>query len=81
MALALTQPERYGAVATEAIRAWVTPVTKALRHAGCSPSQASARATALVSGLRGIALDRYLTGDKARTDAAAEHIIAGAADG
>jgi AcrR family transcriptional regulator len=75
MGLALTQPDRYGAMAADAIHAWVNPVAGALRRTGLGPAQARARATALVSGLRGIAHDRYLTGDRARTDAAAEQII------
>jgi len=76
MGLAMTQPDQYGALAADAIHAWVKPVAHALRWAGLSTAQAQARATALVSGLRGIAHDRYLTGDRARTDAAAEQIIA-----
>jgi hypothetical protein len=76
MGLALTQPDRYRAMAADAIHAWVTPVALALRRAGFSAAHAQARATALVSGLRGIAHDRYLTGDHARTNAAAEQIIA-----
>jgi hypothetical protein len=51
-------------------------VAQALRRSGLGAAEAQARATVLVSGLRGIAHDRYLTGDHVRTDAAAEQIIA-----
>jgi AcrR family transcriptional regulator len=78
MALGLTQPDRYGEYATTAVLAWVEPLADALRAAGHPAGDAAARATLLVSGLRGLALDRYLTGDRARTDAAADHLIAAA---
>ena len=76
MALALTQPHRYGEHATHAIRAWIDPLAQALEEAGYAAEEASARATVLVSGLRGLALDRYLTGDRQRTDDAAAILIA-----
>ena len=76
MALALTQPERYGPHAAAAVRAWVEPLADAMRDDGYD--RADARATALVSGLRGLALDRYLTGDRQRTDEAAALLIAAA---
>ena len=77
MALALTQP-RYGEYATAAVQAWTTPLAGALRANGCPPREAEARATLLVSGRRGLALDRWLTGDQQRTDDAAERLIAAA---
>ncbi len=80
MALGLTQPDRYGEYATQAVGAWVEPLTDALRAAG-HPSDAAARATLLVGGLRGLALDRYLTGDRERTDAAADLLITAAVQG
>lgn len=76
MALALTQPHRYGRHATEAVHSWVTPLVQALREAGHSHRVAAARATLLVSGMRGLALDRYITGDRQRTDDAAALLIA-----
>lgn len=78
MALALTQPQRYGNHATEAVRAWVTPLATAFRANGQLPRDARARATLLVSGLRGLALDRWLTGERQRTDDAAHRLIAAA---
>jgi hypothetical protein len=80
MALALTQPHRYGPHATEAVKAWVEPLAQAFQGAGLDRRDADARATALVSGLRGLALDRYLTGERRRTDDAAALLI-GAATG
>jgi hypothetical protein len=48
--------------------------------AGHRSRDARARATVLVSGLPGLALDRYLTGDRERTDDAARQLIRAAAD-
>lgn len=75
MALALTQPGLYHRYAVDAIRAWLDPLADALCAAGVPPRDARARATMLVSGLRGLALDRYLTGDRQRTDDAATMLI------
>ncbi|HJP79143.1 MAG TPA: TetR/AcrR family transcriptional regulator [Pseudonocardiaceae bacterium] len=75
MALALTQPDLYRHHAVDAIRAWLDPLTVALRANGSTAREAGARATMLVSGLRGLALDRYLTGDRQRTDDAARDLI------
>lgn len=76
MALALTQPDLYRPYAVDAIRAWLDPLTVALRSNGSTARDAGARATMLVSGLRGLALDRYLTDDRQRTDDAARDLIA-----
>lgn len=78
MALALTQHRRYGEYAAQAVHAWVDPLARALEDAGHERRDAEARATVLVSGLRGLALDRYLTGDRRRTDDAAARLIAAA---
>jgi AcrR family transcriptional regulator len=78
MALALTQPGLYRQHAVDALRAWLDPLSAALRANGLTTRDAHARATMLVSGLRGLALDRYLTGDRQRTDAAAHHLITAA---
>jgi AcrR family transcriptional regulator len=75
MALALTQPSQYRQHAVDAIRAWLAPLSDALHAAGHPARDAQTRATLLVSGLRGLALDRYLTGDRRRTDDAAHHLI------
>lgn len=75
MALALTQPGLYRQHAVDALRAWLTPLSAALHANGLTAHDADARATMLVSGLRGLALDRYLTGDRRRTDDAAHRLI------
>lgn len=80
MALALTQPDRYRDHAVQAIRAWVDPLATALQKVGHRPRDAKARATILVSGLRGLALDQYLTGDRQRTDDAAHQLIRATTD-
>ena len=43
-----------------------------------STEDSLARATALISGLRGLAIDRYVTGDAARPDRAAQLLITAA---
>lgn len=80
MALALTQPQRYREYATDAVHAWVGPLATAFQAYGDHPRDARARATLLVSGLRGLALDRWLTDDRQRTDDAAERLIAAATE-
>lgn len=76
MVLALTEPGHYGAHARVAVRSWTGPLTEAFREAGLDQRTAAARATLLISGLRGIALDRYVTRDRRRTDDAAALLIA-----
>lgn len=78
MVLALTDRDQYGRHAQDAVDRWVGPLTERFRGAGLDRQAASARATLLVSGLRGLALDRYVTGDRRRTDDAATLLIAAA---
>lgn len=78
MALALTQPDEYGRSARDAIVRWTGPLAGAFAEAGLDERTAAARATLLVSGLRGLALDRFLTGDRRRNDDAAALLIAAA---
>jgi AcrR family transcriptional regulator len=75
MTLALTDPQQYGAFADEAVRAWVEPLAAAFERLGYSPSDAAARATALISGMRGVALDAFLTGAPTRTRDAAATVL------
>lgn len=76
MALAVHQPETYGAIAAEAHREWIGPVASALaRELALPETEAVARATVLVSGLKGLALDHFVTGGHARVDAAARMLI------
>jgi AcrR family transcriptional regulator len=75
LALAMSQPDLYGEHARRAIADWVAPLADALRSLGMH-GDAEARATLLVDGLRGLALDYYVTGDRARVSMAAEFLIA-----
>jgi AcrR family transcriptional regulator len=71
-----TRPEHpHGAFSVEQVHAWISPLTMAFEKLGHPHVDAEARATALVSGLRGLALDRYVTRDARRTDAAAQTLI------
>jgi AcrR family transcriptional regulator len=75
LALAITKPSPYTKYARAAIADWVQPLASGFRSNGMHADEAQARATTLVSGLRGLALDHYVTGDRARTTAAAEALI------
>ncbi|MGW5309637.1 TetR family transcriptional regulator [Nocardia thailandica] len=66
-------PER--PTAGEAVLAWVDYATDLLVAAGRPPGPARVDATVLASGLKGILLDRLVTGDVARCDAAAHRLI------
>lgn len=75
MTLALTRPDQYGEFARTSVSRWIEPLSEALRRGGQNADDASARATAIVSGLRGIAVDSFVTGDRARTDRSAHLLI------
>ncbi|MFV2196551.1 TetR/AcrR family transcriptional regulator [Nocardiopsis sp. LOL_012] len=76
MALAVHQPQTYGPIAAEAHREWIGPVAAALaRELALPEDEAAARATVLVSGLKGLALDHFVTGEHKRVDAAARTLI------
>jgi AcrR family transcriptional regulator len=75
LSLAATDPEQYGALATETVEVMMGPIAAAYVRLGHQPEQARARATLLVSGLRGLCQDRLVTQDAARTDAAAHRLI------
>jgi AcrR family transcriptional regulator len=77
MGLAVTQPARFGAIARESVHAWVTPVRDVLIDLGRSRPDAEAVATALVSGMRGLALDAAVTREWSRVDRAADALIGG----
>jgi hypothetical protein len=46
----------------DAGQAWLDPLSEALHAAGLTARDGRGPATMLVSGLRGLALDRYLAG-------------------
>lgn len=73
LSLAPTQPGQYHSLAEEAVHAMVDPIAQAYRKLGTDDPEA--RATLLVSGLRGLCQDRMITGDTERTDTAAELLI------
>jgi hypothetical protein len=71
-----TQPEHTHRVfSVEQAHVWVSPLTTTFERLGYFHVDAEAGATALVSDLRGLALDRYVTRDARRTHAAARTLI------
>ncbi|MFF1839193.1 TetR/AcrR family transcriptional regulator [Streptomyces sp. NPDC058231] len=81
LSLAGTDPGQYGSLAADTVEVMLGPVTAAFERLGHPVPEAQARATLLVSGLRGLCQDRLVTKDVARTDAAARRIIEGVAGG
>ncbi|MDR7301124.1 TetR/AcrR family transcriptional regulator [Haloactinomyces albus] len=75
LSLAPTQPDQYHSLADEAVHAMVDPIAQTYRRLGVADLDAQARATLLVSGLRGLCQDRMITGDIERTDTAAHLLI------
>ncbi|GAB3302022.1 TetR/AcrR family transcriptional regulator [Parasphingorhabdus pacifica] len=76
LSLAPTQPDRYASVAAEAVNAMVDPLVPVYRDLGFDDLDARAHASLLISGLRGLCLDRLVTGDIPRIEAAARTLIA-----
>ncbi|SFS34545.1 TetR/AcrR family transcriptional regulator [Saccharopolyspora flava] len=81
LSLAPTQPERYAALAADAVRAMVEPLVPVYRALGFGELEARSRASLLISGLRGLCQDRIVTGDDERIEAAADVLIRAAAAG
>jgi AcrR family transcriptional regulator len=75
MTLAVTQPDQYAALATEAVEQAIDPLAAALVRTGRTKGLARQQATILVSGLRGLFLDDAVTGDRRRVNAAARSLI------
>jgi AcrR family transcriptional regulator len=75
LSLATTQPEIYGSLAVTAVHVMTQPIAAAFERAGFAPAEAEARATLVVSGLRGLCQDLLVTDDRERVDAAAEMLI------
>ena len=75
LSLATTRPAEYGELATDAVRAILDPIAEALVRLGLAEADARARASLLVSALRGLCQDRLVTGETERTDAAARMVI------
>lgn len=76
--LAVTDPQTYGDAARVAVDVMVEPMAATLGKIGYPNEQARARATLVVSGLRGLCLDALVTDDRPRVDTAAELLIAAA---
>lgn len=81
LSLAPTQPERYAEVAADAVTAMVEPLVPVYRRLGFADADARARASLLISGLRGLCQDRIVTGDEPRIEAAARALIDSATTG
>lgn len=75
LSVATTRPEQYGELAVDAVRAILDPIAEAHRRLGLTDEQAGARASLLVSALRGLCQDRLVTGETDRVDAAARMVI------
>ncbi|WP_166905311.1 TetR/AcrR family transcriptional regulator [Mycobacterium sp. DL440] len=78
LSLAITDPETYGEAARTAVEVMIAPISEALSAIGYGPDDARARATLVVSGLRGLCQDGLVTTDRARVDAAADLLITAA---
>jgi AcrR family transcriptional regulator len=81
LSLAVTDPATYGESARIAVDVMITPIAAALIAIGYADEDARARATLVVSGLRGLCQDALVTKDRARADAAAELLIAASVAG
>ncbi|WP_368854285.1 hypothetical protein [Nocardia abscessus] len=75
LAAGLTREAPEHSAAREAILAWVDYATELLTAAGRDPVHARIDATVLASGLKGLLLDRLVTDDPHRCDAAAQRLI------
>ena len=78
LSLAITDPDTYQPYADDAVTVMLDPIAAALMGLGFEKANARARATLVVSGLRGLCQDGLVTGDRSRVDAAAERVIAAA---
>lgn len=72
---ALDDSRPHHAIAQDAVTAWVEHVERLLVGSGRSSDAARVDATLLTSGLKGLLLDRLVTGDLERTDAAAQRLV------
>lgn len=78
LSLAPSQPETYGEFAVTAVQVMVDPIADAFSQAGFPGDESRARATLVVSGLRGLCQDLMVTGDSTRVNAAADALITAA---
>jgi AcrR family transcriptional regulator len=80
LSLASTDPDTYGRYARTAVDVMLDPIGDALESLGYARRDARARATLVVSGLRGLCQDVLVTGEFSRVDAAAKLVIAAAVE-
>lgn len=80
LSLAITDPHTYGGSARNSVETMIGPIAQALAAIGYGADDARARATLVVSGLRGLCQDGLVTDDRSRVDAAADLLIAAAVD-
>ncbi|OBB32498.1 hypothetical protein A5792_02020 [Mycolicibacterium peregrinum] len=78
LSLAITDPQTYGGSARNAVETMIGPIAQALTAIGYGADDARARATLVVSGLRGLCQDGLVTEDRSRVDAAAALLIGAA---
>ncbi|MBU9765676.1 TetR/AcrR family transcriptional regulator [Mycobacterium sp. TNTM28] len=78
LSLAITDPQTYGAAAQTSVEVMIDPIAATLTQLGYGVDDARARATLVVSGLRGLFQDSLVTEDRSRVDAAAALLIAAA---
>ena len=74
--IALRDRKRYGAFLRASANDWVVPFTHALEARGFPRERASALATLLVAVMRGLLLDVFATGERARVDRAFRSFVA-----
>lgn len=75
LSLATTEPGTYGSFAVTAVHVMTEPIAVAFKRAGFPAHEAEARATLMVSGLRGLCQDLLVTDDRDRIEAAAEILL------
>ncbi|MGF6884805.1 AcrR family transcriptional regulator [Nocardia sp. GAS34] len=81
LSLAATDPGTYGEHARTAVEVILTPITAAFVTTDFTPGEAAARATLVVSGLRGLCQDLLVTNDGERLDTAARLLVDAAVHG
>ncbi len=75
IAIGPTQPGPFADFAEKALDTVIGALAAAMVRSGCSPATATADATMISAGFRGLLSDRLITGDIERTELAAERLI------
>lgn len=74
--IALRDRKRYGSFLRASTSDWVLPFTRALESRGFPTERATALATLIVAMMRGLLLDVFATGERARVDRAFRSFVA-----